>query len=419
MAGITRRAILLAAVLAAGACEGDGAGADAGAGDAAPGGGAADGGAPPAGEAAACGVVRAGPVLHVAPDGDDGGDCAAAPCRTLQRAAEAASVPGSVVRVAAGTYRGFVTVHPEVTFEALGEVVVDEVPEGVPDGIRVAGTDGVVIAGFRVRDAERAGIAVLESEGVVLCGNATGPNGRWGIFTQYAPRVLITGNEAFGSIGEHGIYVSNSWEAGDAPRIADNLVRDNGTNGIQLNGDCQWPGDGTLEEAVIERNRVHGNGAKGLSIIGAPGAVIANNIIHDNGPAAAGIHMTNEPGCPAEVSSSGGLIVNNTVVEPEMAAFRATDDATDNVVFNNLLVGPTGVLDQVGGNHIGENLVVDAAAGLFGADHVLAPGSPARDAGVDRFMERDAPTEDIEGTERPQGAGIDLGAHEATERDED
>ena len=412
--------LLGTAIAAAAACDRAGAMSDAGTGDAAPGDRAADGSAPPAGEPGACGVARTGPVLHVAPDGDDAGDCSAgAPCGTLQRAAEAASAPGSVVRVAPGTYRGFVTVHPDVTFEALGEVVIDGVPEGVPDAVRISGTDRVVVAGFRVRNAERAGIAVLESSDVVLCDNAAGPNGRWGIFTQYAPRVLITDNEAFGSVDEHGIYVSNSWEAGDAPRIADNLVRDNGTNGIQLNGDCQWPGDGTLEQAVIERNRVHGNGAKGLSIIGAPGVVIANNIIHDNGPAAGGIHMTNEPGCPAEVASSGGLVVNNTVVEPEMAAFRATDDATDNVVFNNVFVGPTGVLDQVGGNHIGENLVVDAATGLFGADHALAPGSPARDAGVDQFVGRDAPLDDIDGTARPQGDGIDLGAREAIADDEE
>jgi hypothetical protein len=376
-----------------------------------------DGGPEPPGGARAypCGVARTGPSLHVAPDGDDSGPCTqAAPCRTLQRAAEAAGEAGSVVRVAAGTYQGFETVHPDVSFVAIGQVVIDGPHAGLDDNIRVAGTDRVVIAGFRVRGAARAGISVLDAEDVVVCDNVSGPNGRWGIFTQYAPGVVIAANQAFGSLSEHGIYLSNSYVAGDAPLVQGNLVHDNRLSGIQLNGDCMWDGDGSLEDAVIEGNVVHDNGAKGLSVIAAPGVLIANNIIHHNGPAAGGIHMTNEPGCPAEDASSGGLVVNNTVVEPDIAAFRATDDATGNVVFNNLFVSPTGVLDQVGGNHRSDNLVVDSAEGLFGPGYTLAPGSAARDSGVASFMGKGAPTHAIDGTTRPQGAAIDLGAHEAT-----
>jgi hypothetical protein len=422
----TRRAALVALTIAAAACtssdratEADAGGGDSGPGlaDASHGGpdGAPTDGAP--GEAsAACGVVRSGPVLHVAPGGDDAGDCsAAAPCRTLQRAAERADVPGSVVRVAAGTYRGFQTVHPDVTFEAVGQVVVDGPRGDLVDVIRVFATDGVVIAGFRVKNAPRAGISVLESNDVAVCDNASGPNQRWGIFTAYAPRVAITHNEAFDSVDEHGIYVSNSYVPHDAPRVVGNDVHHNGTSGIQLNGDCMFPGDGTLEDALVARNLVHHNRIKGLSIVAAPGVIIANNLIHDNGTASAGaIHMTNEPGCPDELASSNALVVNNTVVEPFIATFRATDGATGDIVFNNLFIGPTGVIDQVGGNHFAYNLERDHADGLFAADYQLAADSPARDAGAARYLGRDAPSIDLDGTARPQGAGVDLGAREAS-----
>lgn len=412
--------VLLALVTIATGCAGspadpgEGPVSDAGGGDPAADAAAPDAAPTAGGGSDACGVARTGPVLHVAPGGDDRSDCSAAsPCLTIQRAADLAAAPGSVVRVASGTYSGFTTPHPDVTFEAVGDVIIDEPAGGAQDNVVVSGTDDVVISGFRVRGAPRAGVAVLDAADVTVCGNASGPNGRWGIFTQYAPRVVIANNEAFGSAREHGIYVSNSRGTGDVPRVIHNQVHDNHGNGIQLNGDCQWPGDGTLDSAVIEGNVVTGNGTKGLSIIAAPGALIANNIIDANGPAAGGIHMTNEPGCPAELASSGGVVVNNTVVETTMPPFRATDGATGNVVFNNLFVGPGGAADEVGGNHLDHNLTVDRGTGLFGPDFTLAPGSAARDGGVAEFLDHPAPAADIDGVPRPQGGAPDLGAREA------
>ena len=186
-------------------------------------------------------TIGAAGVFHVAPGGDDANDgSAAAPWATLQHAAEAVQ-PGDSVLVRDGTYTGFEiqqsgTAEQPIVFKAAGQnVVVDAVnPVRGRDNINVEGADYVVIEGFRVRDAERAGIRVVIARGVVVRDNVVGPNGKWGIFTGFAPDVQILHNETFGAADEHGIYVSNSDAADDNPVIRGNVSYDNNANGCLL-----------------------------------------------------------------------------------------------------------------------------------------------------------------------------------------
>jgi hypothetical protein len=368
-----------------------------------------------------CDEPPAGTLFHVAPDGTDNGICSEAePCLTLQHAADVVDEPGATVLVAAGNYKGFHTVHPFIRFEAAGPgVIVDEEHDWdgdpAPDNINVENTDGVWIVGFEVRDAERAGIRVVESDDVIVCNNEAGPNGRWGIFTGFANRIEIVGNHTFDSGLEHGIYVSNSDVPDDDPIIRYNESHGNGRNGIQLNGDCFSGGDGVIEGAWIEGNEVWGNTNKGFSIIAAAEATIIGNLSHGNGlgGAAGGIHMTNEPGCDDSQASSDGIITGNTIVEPDIAAFRATDGATNNRVFGNILISPSGAVDEVGGNHVEFNLLADDETGVFEMGSWMpTAGGPAHDAGVDMYMGAAAAAYDYVGTMRPQGAAWDLGALE-------
>ena len=103
----------------------------------------------------------------------------------------------------------------------------------------------------------------------------------WGIFTAFTIETQLIDNVCFGSIGQHGIYVSNSRVSNDNPIIRGNECYGNGQNGIQLNGDCYSGGDGTIEGAIIENNLVHDNNWKGFSLISVNNSIIIIFITDD------------------------------------------------------------------------------------------------------------------------------------------
>ncbi len=367
--------------------------------------------------------VATAATYHVAPGGSDAGPgSAGAPWATLQHAADEVAA-GDTVLVHPGTYRGFQietsgTVGAPIVFLAAGDNVVvnDENPVRGNHHINVEGADYVVIQGFRVLDADVTGIRVVIARGVIVRDNIIGPNGRWGILTGFAPEVQIIGNITYGSVLEHGIYVSNSDVPDDNTIVRGNISYDNGRNGIQFNGDCWAGGDGTLDGGVIENNIVYDNTNKGLSIISAPGVLIRNNVIYENGHSggAGGIHLVDEPGCGQPTDDA--VVVNNTIVEPRIAGIRINDGAADNVVFNNLVVSGNPIADEEGLSDIGTNLTRSSTTGLFfdapTHDYRLAVGSDALDAGVASFMSHSAPSVDFVGAPRPAGAAHDAGAFE-------
>ncbi len=351
-----------------------------------------------------------------------------APWATLQHAANQLQ-RGDLVLVKDGTYAGFFTVNGgdeknPVVFKADGKnVVIRSRNSNTRDNINVENTDYVVIDGFIVKDAERGGIRAAESRGVVIKNNLVGPCGRWCIFSGFAPGVKILNNKAFGAREQHGIYVSNSRVPNDNPVIRGNESYGNNYSGLQVNGDCGSGGDGIINGAVIEGNIIRDNFSKATSIISMQDSVMRNNLIYNNGirNGAGGIHLTDEPGC--EKPSNRNLIVNNTIIEPRIAGIRITDNASDNVIFNNIVIASKKppIADEVGESHIDknsnltirsipENLFVDPAANNY---HLINK-SPAIDVGKTVYQKMEAPVIDFEGTKRPQGKGNDLGAYELT-----
>lgn len=388
---------------------------------------------------------------HVASGGSDGNDglTPMTAWATLQHAADTVG-PGDTVYVADGTYTGFdlrvvATASDPVAFVAESPaVVIDQDNPVTSDGINVENAAYVTIDGFTVNERTRAGIRVAVSDHVTVRNCSCGDNGRWGIFTGFADDLLIENNETYGSVLEHGIYVSNS---GDRPVIRGNHSHDNRANGIHMNGDESQGGDGTISDALVEDNVIHGNGVgggSGINMDGVVGSVVRNNLLYDNH--ASGISLYKIDGA---TGSTGNLVVNNTIVNAADARWcvNITGGSTGNTVVNNILynahsfrgaitIDPASRAGFVSDyNSVMSRFSIDGGDSVISlaawqaegydansflavpADHFfnpasdfrLLPTSPAIDAGT----ASGAPSRDIDGDPRPVGAGYDIGAYES------
>jgi hypothetical protein len=367
---------------------------------------------------------------------------------TLPHAADQVN-PGDTVHVLDGSYQGFYLERSglpgaPVTFRAEGSDVRITADNGTtPDGINVENADHIVIDGFVVNDRTRAGIRVALAQFVTVRNCRTGNNGRWGIFSGHAYDFTIENNETYGSVLEHGIYVSNS---GDRPIIRGNLVHDNHGNGIHMNGDLSQGEDGIISDALVERNVVYGNGVgggSGINMDGVTDSVVRNNLLYDNH--ASGVSLYRIDGA---TGSTGNLVVNNTIVNAADGRWcvNINNASTGNTIRNNILWNfhsfrgaitidgtsrPGFVSDHNsvisrfsidGGNSViglpaWQALGYDAGSFVAtpadhfvvpGADFHLKPGSPAINAGA----AAGAPPTDLEGSPRPVGGAVDLGAYE-------
>jgi hypothetical protein len=404
-------------------------------------------------------------VYYVAPSGNDANaGTQVSPWQTLQKAGDSARAGDDVI-VLPGIYQGFRarnsgTALAPVRFLAQPGVVVSSPgsANSNSDNIWVRDVDYVVIDGFEVRNAPRAGIAVqgeptANATGVVIRRCFCHDNGRWGIFTGFARDLLLEDNETSGSVAEHGIYVSNS---GDRPVVRRNHVHDNHASGIQLNADPAQQGsdpndpqgDGIIVDAVIEANVIHGNGTGGgaaINLASVRMSVIRNNLLYANN--ASGVAGWDDGEGSNLYGTRDNQIVGNTIVQPSNGRFAVAlkNGSINNQVLDNILLhgGTRGSLEVDPSSQTGllsdYNVVVNVfsddsnfltlaqwralgfdvhsrtatAAALFvdaGADdYHLAATSPAIDAGTSVT----ALATDLDGEPRPQGAGFDIGADEA------
>ncbi len=398
---------------------------------------------------AAAPVARAAD-YWVAPGGSDA-DAGGAPAQAWATLVHAAGqvAAGDTVHVQAGAYGGFYldssgAPGAPITFVAEGgPVSISSDNPVTPDGFNIEGADYIVIDGFTVNARTRAGIRAALSNFVTIRNCSTGNNGRWGIFTGFTDDLVVENNEAYGSVDEHGIYVSNS---SDRAIIRDNVVHDNNGNGIHLNGDASQGGDGLISNVLIERNVIYGNGRAGGSGINCDGvtdSVIRNNLLYDNH--ASGISLYH---IDAAAGASGNLVVNNTIHNAADARWciNINSGSTGNTVANNILYNEhpfrgTITIDSSSRSGFSANFnsgmdrysidgdatvigltawqaqgygassFAAAPAELFvspGFDYHLLASGPAVDAGTSIG----APADDLDGGVRPVGAGVDLGSYE-------
>lgn len=198
-----------------------------------------------------------------------------------------------------------------------------------------------------------------------------------------------------------------------------NIVANNNCDGIKL-----WAGVTTVSNNLVYGT---GDGVGGASpwaalVIGAPTGetfTIINNTFHDNPSRQAYIaYLQYDERSNINITMRNNIFDNAqglVWLAPEITGYTIEnnlfnrDSSTDQIYVGNSdrTISSLNGLATASGNITGDPLFASPAWGTTGNYH-LQLGSPAIDAGTSTG----APSEDIDGTSRPQGSGYDMGAYE-------
>ncbi len=375
----------------------------------------------------------------------------AAPFRQI-RAAIAVMQPGDTALVGDGSYLGFTmsgmngTASAPITIKATGtgaQVTVTTDRTDNRDTILISLSSYIVIDGLTSFNANRAAVRIDQSPHVTAKNGKFGNNTTWGIFTDFSDYLDLENNECYGSVQQHGIYVSNTCTN---PIVRGNRCHDNYGSGIHMNGDVSQGGAGIITGALVENNIIYNNGVgggSGINMDGVQSSVIRNNLIYNNH--ASGIsayqidaaqgpkndefyHNTVDMASDARWAlhieqTAGPMTVRNNILNNLNPNHGGIDFNTPNDIANtdsgyNIMdrVSPddssvVSLADwQSQGHEAGSFSATDSS--LFAAsgsgNYHLKAGSPA----IDKGQTLSSVTVDMEGHSRPQGAASDIGCYE-------
>lgn len=396
-----------------------------------------------------------GEQYYVAVNGSDSDDGSSnAPWRTVQHGVNQLS-PGDTLNIRSGTYREEVTATINGTADKKIYIKGASFQTTFLDGNTVArdlffleNSSYVEISNLAFLRAPRAGVRLSYSDNILIWNCVFADHGRWGVFTDFSNYTTIQNCEAYGSVAEHGIYISNS---SDNASIRNNFVHHNYASGVQINADPSMGGDGISSGCLIENNVIYENGIGGgaaINLASVRNSTIQNNVIYHN--YAGGIAAWDD-GQGLQWGSKNLTIIHNTVYFRSFEgrwALSLKNGSSDGRVNNNIFAGGarggfefntnclTGIdLDYniyyryssplvvtwedsqvytlIGWKGAGydahsvtefpRNLFIDVLNG----NHHLKSTAVAVDMGTDTGLKYD-----YEGTSRPQGAGPDVGADE-------
>jgi hypothetical protein len=341
-----------------------------------------------------------------------------APCHASIQAAVTAARPGDTVRIGAGTYPEQVVIRHKNPSASAGEadrIVIEADPVALRGSVVLRGPGGKCRDGHAVR-VQRSRFITLRGLTITGAGGAAvvlagGGDENHAIHLE---RLRITGNG--GARCHGGITIARG---NRDILILNNLVHGNGRNGVTAV-------DGAGGPHHVIGNTIHGNAWNGVSVGRRHQALLANNVITDNGAATAGtggrfgVHREGPPGAdPAGLRLVHNLVCGNRLGEidgpvldhadagnltptgSEGSGVAASPGCQDAATLYQDLAGP------------------DGATNTADDDFSLASGSPAVDAGLDprilglpallhARLEADHAREGA----RPRGPRFDLGALE-------
>lgn len=257
---------------------------------------------------------------YVAPNGSASNNgSAAAPWREIRHALPHLQA-GDLVLVADGAYLGFTMedIHGAagmpITIRAVAANAVVTKTTDRPDNrdtIKISFCSHIVIDGLTAFNGNRAGVRVDQSDFVTVRRGVFGDNGTWGIFTNHSNDLLIEENVCYGSVLEHGIYVSNACVR---PTVRRNRCFNNRGCGLHFNGDLSAGGNGLILNALVEKNVLYGNGLGGgaaINMDGVRSSTIRNNLIFNNKASGIALFQIN-----AALGPSGIDVYHNTIDMP-------------------------------------------------------------------------------------------------------
>jgi len=197
----------------------------------------------------------------------------------------------------------------------------------------------------------------------------------------------------------HGMYIAAPYTT-----VSGGSFYNNEGYGVQCNNSYGFRMSGIVFKNFTSRN----NGSGGISINGADGALVFNNIVYG--------HTTRAGISVSWWNPTGVKVYNNTVYNNTVAGIEVTTSgATGTIIKNNIIFqcggGSTGISDA-GSGTVRANNLPNTTNPLFvnagSANFALQAGSQAIDFGTTL----PEVTTDIIGTSRPQGTAYDIGAYE-------
>lgn len=283
---------------------------------------------------------------YVSPGGSDDNDGSAnSPWLTIQHGLDNLE-PGDTLSINAGIYNetlyldrsGSENKKIYIKGKSFDTVILDGISVD-RDLFFVENAEYIEISGMTFTRAPRAGLRLSYAHHVEIRNCVFAGNGRWGVFTDFSDFTIIENCEAYGSLEEHGIYISNS---SDNAVIRNSLVHHNYASGIQINADPSMGGDGISSDCLIENNLIYENGWGGgaaINLASVRNTTIQNNMIYWN--YAGGIAAwDDDQGIPWGCKNL--LIIHNTVYfRPYEGrwALSLKNGSTDAQIYNNILAG--------------------------------------------------------------------------------
>lgn len=184
--------------------------------------------------------------------------------------------------------------------------------------------DDVTVEGVFAFGNARDGIRVLgpNTARCRILNNVCNGNGLRGVAVYYDDGHEVRGNQCHDNASQ-GIYISNTNADADENRVIDNVVTDNGGNGIEVVDQ----GANELARGTIRGNEIRGNSGNGIQNTGGRNWIISDNKIRDNGDY--GINMDGALEC---------VVSGNVVREAGLIGIRLTNGSNANKVDGNQLL---------------------------------------------------------------------------------
>jgi hypothetical protein len=378
---------------------------------------------------------------------------------TIQNAADAA-LPGDTILVHDGNYAGFQvsrsgTQASPIVFRTNGSGAVINSNGPTGDGIRLQDVSYVTIDGFRIQGVSQRCIAARGATAdspmrtnTVRNNTCTNAGTECIYVSQFSGSLIennvLNGCGISGASKSHGIYLANA--GSDNTTIRGNTISNatpSESEGIHINGDLSIGGDGIVSGLTIENNIIHSMAVNGLSMDGVQNSLIRNNLFYGNGRHAVRGYRGDAAAGPANLR-----FANNTFNGTGGWAIKLSEDLGGHTFFNNILLGSSGSI-CVGSSNLTSNN--NAVTGSFSLDNEssiaslaswlastgddansfvatssilfinaatgnyrLSNTSPAINTGRSSLNGISAPTTDLSGAARPQGAAYDVGAYESS-----